>query len=103
MSEINLFADHSGRPSREEARDSTGMGSHQSAKSQTDTWFSPPAVLEALGGWESFDLDPASHADRPWPTARARSDGGEGAMIEPVSFFLGVIVGGGLLLAWLMS
>jgi hypothetical protein len=47
-----------------------GMGSHQSARSQTDTWFSPPALLEALGGWQSFDLDPCSHAERPWPTAR---------------------------------
>lgn len=55
MSEANLFA---------------GMGSHQSARSETNTWFSPPAIIEALGGAESFDLDPASHVDRPWPTAR---------------------------------
>lgn len=47
-----------------------GMGSHQSAKSETDTWFTPPDVLEALGGADSFDLDPCSHIDRPWPTAR---------------------------------
>lgn len=47
-----------------------GMGSHQSAQSQTDTWFSPPAILEALGGADSFDLDPCSHVDRPWPTAQ---------------------------------
>ncbi len=56
-----------------------GMGSHQSAKSETDTWFSPPAILEAVGGWESFDLDPCSHVERPWPTARqhyAQEDNG---------------------------
>lgn len=47
-----------------------GMGSHQSARSQTDTWFSPPAIIEALGGPESFDLDPCSPTCRPWPTAR---------------------------------
>lgn len=47
-----------------------GMGSHQSAKSGTNTWFSPPALIEALGGAESFDLDPCSHANRPWPTAQ---------------------------------
>jgi hypothetical protein len=47
-----------------------GMGGHQSARSETNTWFSPPAVLEALGGPDSFDLDPCSHVDRPWPTAR---------------------------------
>jgi hypothetical protein len=46
------------------------MGSHQSARSETDTWFSPPTILEALGGSESFDLDPCSHVERPWPTAR---------------------------------
>ncbi len=55
MSGVNTFA---------------GMGSHQSAKSGTDTWFSPPALLEAVGGAASFDLDPCSHIDRPWPTAR---------------------------------
>lgn len=48
----------------------SGMGSHQSARAGSETWFSPPAIIEALGGWESFDLDPASHIDRPWPTAR---------------------------------
>lgn len=48
----------------------TGMGSHQSARPKTETWFSPPAIIEALGGSDSFDLDPCSHADRPWATAR---------------------------------
>jgi hypothetical protein len=47
-----------------------GMGSHQSARPQTETWFSPPAIIEALGGAESFDLDPCSHVNRPWPTAQ---------------------------------
>ena len=47
-----------------------GMGSHQSARSQTDVWLTPPAIIEALGGPDSFDLDPCSLQDRPWPTAR---------------------------------
>jgi DNA N-6-adenine-methyltransferase (Dam) len=47
-----------------------GMGSHQSAKSQTDVWLTPPAIIDALGGPDSFDLDPCSLPDRPWPTAR---------------------------------
>lgn len=47
-----------------------GMGSHQSAKAQTDVWLTPPAIIEALGGPESFDLDPCSLPDRPWPSAR---------------------------------
>ena len=47
-----------------------GMGAHQSARSQTDCWLTPPAIVEALGGADSFDLDPASLPERPWPTAR---------------------------------
>jgi hypothetical protein len=47
-----------------------GMGSHQSARSETDVWFTPPAIIEAVGGPESFDLDPCSSVGRPWPTAR---------------------------------
>src|SRR5690606_23631834 len=37
-----------------------GMGAHQSARSETDTWFTPPAIVDALGGVDSFDLDPCS-------------------------------------------
>jgi hypothetical protein len=37
----------------------------------TNVWLTPPEVHAAVGGWESFDLDPASPANRPWPTARA--------------------------------
>ena len=43
------------------------IGSHQSARMLTDTWLTPPEILEALG---SFDLDPCAAPDpRPWPTA----------------------------------
>ena len=43
------------------------MGSHQSAAAVTDTWLTPPHILEALGG---FDLDPcACPLPRPWATA----------------------------------
>ena len=43
------------------------MSSHQSAKSMTDTWLTPPYILEELG---PFDLDPCSPVERPWPTAK---------------------------------
>jgi hypothetical protein len=47
------------------------MGSHQSAAAGTTTWLTPPHIIDALGGWQSFDLDPcAAPAPRPWPTAR---------------------------------
>lgn len=43
------------------------MGSHQSARMISDTWLTPPAIVEALG---PFDLDPCAAPDpRPWPTA----------------------------------
>lgn len=44
------------------------MGSHQSAAMLTDTWLTPPHILEALG---EFDLDPCAAPDpKPWLTAR---------------------------------
>lgn len=47
------------------------MGSHHSAAAVSTTWLTPPAIIPALGGWESFDLDPcAAPAPRPWPTAQ---------------------------------
>lgn len=51
MSNVNLYA---------------GMGSHQSARSQTDEWLTPPEIIRALG---PFDLDPCAPVTRPWPTA----------------------------------
>lgn len=45
-----------------------GIGSH-SARSQTDEWLTPPALIEKLG---PFDLDPATPFDMPWATAAER-------------------------------
>jgi len=42
------------------------MGSHQSARMETDVWLTPPHIVEALG---PFDLDPCSPIGRPWDTA----------------------------------
>lgn len=42
------------------------IGGHQSARMGSDEWLTPPEILEALG---SFDLDPCSPINRPWPTA----------------------------------
>jgi hypothetical protein len=35
-----------------------GIGVHHSAKAGSHEWLTPPHILEALGGWENFDLDP---------------------------------------------
>lgn len=48
----------------------TGMGGHQSAAMLKDEWLTPPEIIAALGGPESFDLDPCSPVTRPWPTAK---------------------------------
>lgn len=43
------------------------MGGHQSSRMITDTWLTPPYIIEALG---PFDLDPCGAPEpRPWPTA----------------------------------
>ena len=42
-----------------------GMGSHQSARSKTTTWLTPPEIISELG---PFDLDPCAAPG--WPTAR---------------------------------
>lgn len=44
------------------------MGGHQSAAPQTTTWLTPPHIIAALGGPDSFDLDPCGFPG--WPTAR---------------------------------
>ena len=44
------------------------MGSHHSARAKTTTWLTPPHVIDALGGPDSFDLDPCGYPG--WPTAR---------------------------------
>ncbi len=46
-----------------------GIGSHTSPnQGATNTWLTPPHILQALG---PFDLDPcAAPSPRPWPTAK---------------------------------
>lgn len=44
----------------------SGIGSHQSARSESDEWLTPPEIIEELG---PFDLDPCSPVIRPWETA----------------------------------
>ncbi len=47
------------------------IGSHHSSAAKSVVWLTPPGIIESLGGWQSFDLDPcAAPAPRPWPTAQ---------------------------------
>lgn len=46
------------------------MSRHESPRARTSVWLTPPSVIDALGGWQSFDLDPcAAPEPRPWRTA----------------------------------
>lgn len=49
-----------------------GIGGHHSNRPATVEWLTPPSILAALGGAESFDLDPATPIVQPYLTARAR-------------------------------
>lgn len=45
----------------------TAVGAHHASRMVSDTWLTPPEIINALG---SFDLDPcAAPEPRPWPTA----------------------------------
>lgn len=54
------------------------MGGHQSAAAITTTWLTPPNIIDALGGWESFALDPCAAPDMPWRTARRMNTESDG-------------------------
>lgn len=58
------------------------IGSHQSAKSFTDEWLTPPRVLNALG---EFDLDPCAPITRPWPTAKKHLTIADNGLMHPWS------------------
>lgn len=58
---------------------SRAIGGHQSAASGTTTWLTPQPIIDALGGWQSFDLDPcAAPEPRPWRTAKRMNAAGDG-------------------------
>ena len=48
-----------------------GIGGHHIPRhTRTDVWLTPPWLLDLLGGWQSFDLDPCAAVDQPFRTAR---------------------------------
>lgn len=49
----------------------TGIGSHtRPNRGDTDDWITPQWILDALGGWQDFELDPCAAIEQPWPTAK---------------------------------
>lgn len=81
------------------------IGGHHSAAAGSTTWLTPPAILDALGGWQSFDLDPcAAPVPRPWFTAwqmNAEADGDGLAMDWHGRVFLNPPYSSGVIEAWL--
>src|SRR5262245_51905518 len=71
----NLFGDNPA-PAR-------AIGGHHSARPGTEEWLTPPSLLEELGGVDSFDLDPCTPIEQPWPTAKARYTIRDNGLIQP--------------------
>jgi hypothetical protein len=60
-----------------------GMGSHQSAAMLKDEWLTPPEIIDALGGSQSFDLDPCAPLNRPWDTAKEHYTIVDNGLLKP--------------------
>lgn len=60
-----------------------GMGSHHSPKMLKDEWLTPPEIIKALGGPESFDLDPCAPIVRPWPMAKEHYTIVDNGLLKP--------------------
>lgn len=57
------------------------MGSHESARTMTDEWYTPPEVFAGLG---TFDLDPAAPPGGvPWVPAARHFDAGDDGLHQP--------------------
>lgn len=56
------------------------MGSHQSSAMISDTWLTPPELINKLG---QFDLDPCTPIEMPWPTATNRYTVVDNGLIQP--------------------
>jgi hypothetical protein len=56
---------------------------HQNGADTSDIWLTPPSIIEALGGSDSFDLDPATPDVMPWATAKARYTIADNGLTSP--------------------
>jgi hypothetical protein len=56
------------------------MGGHQSAKQQSETWLTPPEILQSLG---TFTLDPCCPVGMPWKTANQMLTPDDNGLLQP--------------------
>lgn len=64
----------------EQAKERSGIGSHQSARMLNDEWLTPPELLARLG---VFDLDPCAPIARPWETAARHYTVNDNGLMQP--------------------
>lgn len=57
-----------------------GMGGHQSPRSETEVWLTPPDIFRDLG---AFDLDPCAADPRPWDCARVNYTRADNGLLKP--------------------
>lgn len=60
-----------------------GMGGHHKPVPLKDEWLTPPEIIDALGGAQSFELDPCAPIERPWPTALQHYTIVDNGLIKP--------------------
>lgn len=75
VEELSLRSDQDGRV--------TGMGGHQKSVMLKDEWLTPPEIIDALGGPQSFDLDPCAPINRPWPMAKEHYTIVDNGLLKP--------------------
>lgn len=52
-------------------RKGTSIAGVHSGRAITHDWITPKFIIDALGGADSFDLDPCQSPTQPWPCARS--------------------------------
>ena len=60
----------------------SGIGGHHRRRPGTTEWLTPPYILDALGGADSFDLDPCTPIEQPYLTARRRFTRADNGLLQ---------------------
>lgn len=60
-----------------------GIGAHHKPVMLKDEWLTPPEVIDAVGGPQSFDLDPCAPLTRPWDMAKAHYTITDNGLLKP--------------------
>ena len=61
----------------------TKAWSHERTADGKEDWITPKAIIDALGGYQAFDLDPCASMTQPWPCARASFTRADNGLLKP--------------------